>query len=98
MWLTDLSLLWQEAYHNVSAACPKLIRSGWNEIASLGKESSGRARLKGELGLCEPPADAEAAADLIGWIEDGIETMVQYGCGCAKGGPRRVLLPGLLCT
>ena len=83
MWLTGLSLLCQEAYHNVSSACPKLIRSGWDEITSLGKESSGRARLKAELGLCEPPAGAEAAADLIGWIEDGIETMVQYGCECA---------------
>ena len=31
------------------------------------------------LGLCDTPASAEDAESLMGWIQDGIETMVQYG-------------------
>ena len=31
------------------------------------------------LGLCDTPASAEDADSLMGWIQDGIETMVQYG-------------------
>ena len=39
----------------------------------------GRSVLQEALGLCSPPASREAAQDLMGWIQDGIETMVQYG-------------------
>lgn len=39
----------------------------------------GRAVLQEALGLCAPPASVEAAQGLMGWIQDGVETMVQYG-------------------
>lgn len=39
----------------------------------------GRSLLQEALGLCSPPASLKAAQDLMGWIQDGIETMVQYG-------------------
>jgi lysosomal Pro-X carboxypeptidase len=69
-----------EAYANVSAACPRLIRAGWDQLTRLAASSAGRAELAGGLGLCAAPATAEDALGLVGWLDDGIETMARpYG-------------------
>jgi lysosomal Pro-X carboxypeptidase len=68
-----------EAYANVSAACPRLIREGWSQLTQRAATSAGRRELASNLGLCAPPSDEAAALQLYGWLSDGIETMVQYG-------------------
>ena len=43
------NIFWQivtEAYHNVSATCPKLIRAGWDQINEKAATASGRSAIK----------------------------------------------------
>ena len=70
-----------EAYGNVSAQCPTLIRDGWSELynATTLASKAGRAAIAKELGLCAPLPDAGAAGSIGGWVEGALETMVQYG-------------------
>jgi len=68
-----------EAYANVSATCPKLIRQGWDELTTRGSTTAGRAELKEQLGLCNAPSTQAAAEGLAGWYNGALETMVQYG-------------------
>ena len=68
-----------EAYANVSATCPKLIRDGWTQLTEKAANAAGRRDIGESLGLCAPPATKSEALDLVGWLSDGIETMVQYG-------------------
>jgi hypothetical protein len=66
-----------DAYKNVSATCPKLIRAGWDEIDSKSSTSAGREDLKTQLKLCDAPATAADAQGLAGWYNGALETMVQ---------------------
>jgi hypothetical protein len=68
-----------DAYGNVSATCPKLIRAAWNELETKGATASGRADLKTELGLCQAPSSQADAVSLGGWYHGALETMAQYG-------------------
>lgn len=80
--LRESNAFWRivtEVYANVSASCPKLIMAGWTALATKGATAAGRTELARELGLCEAPPNAEAAARLSGWYIGALETMVQYG-------------------
>jgi len=70
-----------EAYGNVSAKCPDLVRQGWKELQEYSTSSDGRAILKQELNLCHVSSDSpENIVDAVhGWISGALETMVQYG-------------------
>jgi pimeloyl-ACP methyl ester carboxylesterase len=68
-----------EAYANVSARCPDLVRSGWRELYTAASTKSGRTMAASMLGLCHPLPDPNAADDVHGWISSALETMVQYG-------------------
>lgn len=80
--LRTSNFFWQivtEAYGNVSATCPKLVRQAWDELESKGVTAQGRDDLKKELNLCDAPASQGAAVGLGGWYNGALETMVQVG-------------------
>jgi lysosomal Pro-X carboxypeptidase len=79
-----------EAYGNVSAHCPGLVRRGWQELyqGAAARDAGTRAAVAHALGLCHPLPyynsnnnnnDNDAVAEHIhGWISGALETMVQY--------------------
>ena len=71
-----------EAYANVSAVCPKLIRAGWDELTTKGATPAGRAQLKEDLRLCNAPPNQGAAEGLAGWYN-------VCSCGTPRPGPVR---------
>jgi len=68
-----------EAYGNHSKACPSLIRRGWDEMVSKARSAAGREELAKQLGLCQAPSSAADIPGIISWIQNGMETMCQYG-------------------
>ena len=70
-----------EVYANVSAKCPELVRLGWSQLFAAVKTAEGRVQAAKVLGLCKslPESGSGAAESVMGWLDDALETMVQYG-------------------
>jgi len=80
--LRSTNAFWQivtDAYANHSATCPTLVRAGWDDLVTKAQSDKGRQQLAAELGLCATPPSADLALGLVGWIQNGMETMCQYG-------------------
>ena len=86
-----------EAYGNVSAHCPGLVRRGWKELyqGAAARDEGTRAAVAHALSLCHPlPSynsssnnnndDYALAEHIHGWISGALETMVQY-VSCITG-------------
>ena len=67
------TLIETQAYGNVSAECPDLIRRGWKELYEYAKTSSGCFEIADALDLCS--GSTIRSDEIHGWISEALETL-----------------------